>query len=308
MKWLKSSLVLLLILLTANAFLGYNIIRQHVNANYLNEEAVNNAVKIFVDSGIEITPEQIPLKKPDLMIGVSQKFDGAEDYYIKCAGKINGRGVSDSMTQHMINNGVRIIDNAYGEYFEFYENSFSFVYSTSSDLSAYDEHLSVFNSEEQSGGVKNEKELVSLINDRLLGKNEKYSLELISSAAFDDIVCLKLTQQYNGLPLVGCEIECVLAEDDIEFIRGALVFIDIEKSYTADLIDALNIMFEEKEAHDQSADPKNTLTVESVLTAYCPVFNSGSSEIYLVPAWRIEYMGNISNVRSMINGEICANQ
>ena len=305
MKWLKISLVLLLILLTANVFLGYNIIRQYISTNYLSEEAINNAIRLFDDSGIAITAEQIPSKRPDAMIGISKKFDGAEDYYIKCAGKINGRGVSDSMTQHMINNGVRIIDNTYGEYFEFYENSFSFVYSRSADFSVYDEYRSAFDLQ-QENGVKNEKELLLLIQERLFGNNENYSLQIVSSAALNNMTCLKLSQQYNNLPLVGCEIECILSEDDIEFIRGALVFIDIEKTYTADLIDALNIMFEEKEAHDQSAESGNTLTVESISTVYFPVFNSNSSEIYLAPAWCIDYVGNISNVRSMINGEICA--
>ena len=308
MKWLKISLVLLLILIVANIFLGYNIIRQYVSSNYLNDDAVDNAVTLLNDAGIAVSSEQIPAKKPDVLICVSQGFDGAEDYYFNAAGTINGRGVSDSMTQHMINNGVRIIDSEFGEYFEFYENGFSFVYSKESDFSVYDKYIS----DAQLSNIDNtsslDSELLDLVSTRLFGDNEKYSLKAISYAELNNTVCMKLAQYYDGLPLAGCEIVCVVTNGDIEYISGSLVLIDVESTYSADLIDALNIMFKEKEAYGQLTEGNNGIALESISVAYSPTFSSNMSEIYFVPSWSIKYVGNITNIRSMINGELCANQ
>lgn len=335
MRWSKITAVLNILLLAVNLFLIYNLNMQYSNTFLISTDSIEKTVNLLKKSNIYITETAIPRNKPDYKIYEGKFFTKLEEYYINTVKKLTGNNVTDDFTSHMINNGIRIIENTKGEIFEFYSDDiFSFKY-MKDEGAAYDGYVETDDAKEcvYDDNINNitvnklwelekiiEKKFSAAIEYKKSSDFEKINIDVkinkIYFNAEDNLYTVTFAQLIDGLEIYSCNAVCVISEGTMVYARGNLILTEADVNYNTELYDQISILFNEKVyIEQQKADEYNTVSQDSIpatdkyeitcfKSVYCINWNEDRSNFYLIPAWYIEYNGSEIRIRNAVNGNI----
>lgn len=333
MKWIKITAVSAFFLIAVNVFLLYNLARQYAGTSLIEEQTINKTIKILEKADIHISKDIIPLDKPHFEIFEGDFFSNLEEYYINSAVLLSGNKVTDDFTLHMINNGIKIIDNKSGEVLEFFDNDI-FAFSYMKDIK-YADYLNIFDINDSDMVFDSAKEDQSISSKKIVRKteqtvNEKFfgngDLSKVNNmrVKIDRVYYNKeknayLTegkQIFNGLEIYGCKVVCIIYGSELLYAEGNIIFTNTGNSYNTTLYDQLSVLFDEKTYIEQQINEpladvyaynKNTDDVFNITEfkcIYCISWNANRTKYYLIPSWYIEYNGNFARIRNAINGNI----
>lgn len=329
MRWIKITAVFTIFLLAVNIFLIYNLIQQYSNTSLIDSDTIKKTVMLLKKSDIYISEDLIPRKKPEYKIYEGAFYTDLEEYYINTAKKLSGNSVTDDFTLHMINNGIKIIENNRSEIFEFYnDNVFSFKYSIDSNISL-DKYTDPKAEKEiiYDAGINDTKsgkcqQIEDIINNKFFGNSKQTDLPKVSymqtkvkKITYDikeNIYIAECIQTLDGLKIYGCTVVCIINEKALIYAEGNIIFSVANNSYNTGLYDQINILFDEKayieQQNKENVTGKSTDSEAKYITGfeciYCINWNTDRSNFYLIPAWYVEYNGEIVRIRNAVNGNI----
>ncbi len=338
MKWIKITAVFIGLLLFVNMFLVYNLYIQYINISRIDPKSIDITVELLKKTGINISHDMIPDKKPNYKIYEGSFFNILEDYYINTAMHLSCNNVADDFTLHMINNGIKIIEKNNNEVFEFYnDNIFSFKYMSdrqlSTDLYAYIKKDSEKIYDVQRNNKDNiiYRKIEDLINAKFFfdfsekykttSKNSYMRVEVkkIYYNSIQNVYYTECVQKLEGLEIYPCEVVCVIFNDEIIYAQGIIIFYNIGSSYHTELYDQISVLFNEKayieqQRNELAAKERDSDISDAALSegaeiqnitdlkcVYNISWNTERSKYYLIPSWYIEYNGNIAKIRNAVN-------
>lgn len=333
MKWIKITAVSAVFLLAVNMFLIYNLTRQYAGTSLIDEQSIDKTIKLLEKADIYISKNVIPPKKPDFEIFEGDFFSNLEEYYINSAIQLSGNKVTDDFTLHMINNGIKIIDNNGGEVFEFYNNNiFAFRYVKENKYTDYLKEYEISDKEiiyetdnegSSNASIKIGRETEQTINKKFFGNgvllkdiNMPIKVDKIYYDKESEIYLTEGTQTFNELKIYGCEVVCIIYGGELIYAEGNIVFTNAGSGYNLALYDQISVLFEEKAYIEQQRNEpsddvsaynyntENILNITEFKCVYCISWNANRTKYYLIPSWYIEYNGNYARIRNALNGNI----
>lgn len=324
MNWSSVKNLLIAILLAANLFLIFNIIRQERTGNYISDEEIAGAVEVLAERGLIVPKSGIPKKKFKAAVYESIYND---EYYINAAAALT---LSERELLITLPDGGFSITARNGETVEF-GTEFSFSYSKYdiSDNLAYtditaDSFFLYKNEGEAIGAAKFE--ALSRKAKKILGSaassDDMFSAE-ISEGYYDaetDNYVLLARQYLKGYPVYSHYAVCVFSEDTLISAGGRWYFADTDKDYSTTLRDQINILFDNltvlrtkySEASGIGED-ETVITAEidenieipavkSVSPCYAIYWNADKTALYFIPAWQVEHIDGPTLVYNAANG------
>jgi len=317
MKWLKITMLFTIILAVVNAFLGYNIYRQYVIENQIDMTARNDTVALMKNSGINVTQDMIGIRKPSLLLCEFDFFEDYEEYCSRAAMIISGESVSENLTSHMINNGIKIIASESGDVFEFYDgNVFSFMYAAGGNT-----EWEKYESEEDdirlgklypsdSGSYKKYSSIIS--EDMFENNIDLYPPDDSFGIAVDEVyrdnksesVIVYFRQTYSGYPIHKMDAFAVICGEEVVYAKGSLIIGGIGKSYSSVLYDQINILLIEKNYLDFVGKEAEIMNITALDEVYTLFWNQERTKFYMIPSWNIQYDWQISHIRNMVDGDL----
>lgn len=318
MRWLKTLLLLTLILAVVNGGLLYNLYRIDRSAHYLDETMVDRTVSLLAQSGITVDKGRIPRKITVLPL-CEGKIEGEwEDYDLRIAMRLSGDSVAENFSLHMMVNGLKISNSVSGDQFVFYDGdrlSFSYqregneVWQDALDAFMQDESRAQYRALTESETDRARRQLGSALGygtDEK--KKEQFSLRVEEGYRTPDgaYSVLRCVQLFDGFAISNCEAVFLLSGGRILCASGAMLLIGSVNDYAVTLRDQLNILFSEREEQPSPADDESQTDGETVLERmellYSVSFSSDFKTVYLIPAWRMTYRDGSVSVRSALDG------
>lgn len=313
MNWTSVKNLLIAILVAANLFLIFNIVRQDRTREYIPEEEIIGAAEILSERGLSVDRGVIPDKKFD--IPVYQSSYG-EDYYTKTAEALCR---SEREMLYSLPNGGISITLKNGARMEF-DTEFGFIYYTAnvSDTDAYTEITEDYFTENNSGTpviAARMKALDEIATDLLctcLSDASPFGALTVSAyTESNGFTYLLARQTLDGYEIYSHYAICVFAGDDLIFAHGRWYFSDSEKNYPTDLYDQVSILFTDlqtlKSRNADGAEANKNVelpSVEAVSPRYAAYWNADKSAIYFIPAWQIDHTEGLIIVYNATNGEV----
>lgn len=313
MNWTSVKNLLIAILVAANLFLIFNIVRQDRTREYIPEEEIFGAAEILSERGLRVDKTAIPDKKFDIPVYQSPY---GEEYYTETAEALCR---SEREMLYSLPNGGISITLKNGARMEF-DSEFGFSYYTSnvSDTDAYTEITADYFTESSSGTPVSTARLkaldeiaAGLLCTRLSDASPFGALTVSAYTESDGFTYLLARQTLDGYEIYSHNAICVFAGDDLIFARGRWYFADSEKNYPTDLYDQVSILFNDLQTlKSMSADGAETNknaplpSIEAVAPRYAAYWNADKSAIYFIPAWQIDHIGGLTIVYNATNAEV----
>lgn len=339
MNWSSVKNLLIAILVAANLFLVYNIVRQNRIRGYIPAEEVAGAVELLAERGLAVDEECIPLKKIKAAVYESMYSD---EYYTEAA-----QAMSASPREMLLAlpEGGFSITARNGDLAEF-DTEFGFRYTKNdkSGVKAYTDITAESFSELSKGWQ-------TLSGSRMKQLSGKADAFLGSRASADSDLHTEIkvgyTDPQSGLDyllavqLVGeGEIYshfaiCVFEGESLISAHGRWFFDDLQDDYSTELIDQVNILFSDltrlksglaaysaeredgplpEEPAGEGKYPDGT-DGEAELPAvigmdlcYITYWNADKSALYFIPAWQIDHNDGSFAVYNATNGTTYASK
>ena len=235
MNWGSVKNLLIAMLVVANLFLLYNISVQNRRQSYMDETEVKNAIKLLADSGLEIDPSHVPLRRFDADIYESMYGD---NYFDKVSETLSG---SKRESRNILpDGGMRIIVEN-GESFEF-DGGFGFVYRKNNNLAATaytDITVEKFGESSEIYGELGKTRLAGLANKAGDFLNsccpDETRLSVRAGGGFynetEGCYYILVSQLLYGIPIYGHNVVCVFSGDTLVEAYGRWYFGGVETSY-----------------------------------------------------------------------------
>ena len=313
MKWKHVKSLMLVLLLAVNVFFIYNIIHQYNVSYRIDETALENTVGILKESGIYIEKDVVPKEK---MTEKVHEFLYDDDYFSMLTERLCGNG---SYTAYTIpDGGVKYVMDDSGDVVEF-TYPFGLYYASSGDkgvqyISDYMAACDTKNMETVSGGVY--KSLFYEALSKLLpmstgeeGDSDDKVILYIKNAFHDtekDRYIVSLGEKMNGMEINGCDMICAVEDGKLIYADGNMILSQPSADYSASLCDQLTVLFYERKYYTEKEPiEESEVKIITVMNSlYCVTWNSAMKNYYLIPAWNIEYIDGIVNIRNAINGDL----
>ena len=285
----KITPVLLAILAAAAVFLAAYFAVMYRNINYLPGEALDNLCEILSADSIRIDRNIVPLKREKGTIYVCESDGYSENVAKQLGGSdIKYRFATPDGETMLLYNGA-ILEFASG---------FAFRYRSDQTVSYTDGALS----EDDTDGMRtlspgSAKDVEDAVTAFLEGGNRSFDdrdkLNLVT----------KIRQVYeeNGIYYVECvrtidELEitenrvvCVVCDGKVAEAVGKWCFLTLGQSYSSQLTDVFNILFNVKKEIDgirASGDPQR-VTVEAINRCYTLYYLEDDEGFCFIPCWQI---------------------
>lgn len=329
MNWSSVKNLLIMILVAANLFLVFNIIRQDRTRNYISDEEIKSAVVLLSERGLIVPRSAVPEKKFKAAVYESLYSD---EYFTEAA-----QAMTNSERELILSlpNGSFSITAKNGETVDF-DTEFGFVYSkySTSDTAAYTDITA-----DNFGTYKAEGEAMS--GGRLKALSKKAEAFLNSGAFSDNALraevydgyydadtgysVLLAVQSVNGYNIYSHNAVCVFSNDTLIFAQGRWYFAPLNEDYTTELRDQINILFEDLSAlktvvllDSQSENgvwPENIPeaseeidleipAVKSVNSCYVIYWGADKTALYFIPAWQVDHINGLTIVYNATNSTI----
>ncbi len=327
MNWSSVKNLLIAILVAANLFLIFNIIRQDRVRNYISDEEIAGAVELLAGRGLVVPKSGIPEKRFKAAVYESLYSD---EYYTNAAQALTA---SERELLISLPDGGFSITAKNGETVEF-DTEFSFSYSkydisepmaytdiTAENFARYKENGDTI------GGAKYESLARKAEKFLNLGVPADYMLAAdVIGGYYDkgnDSYILLARQYLNRYPVYSHYAVCVFSEDELIFAAGRWYFAPLDEDYSTTLRDQINILFEDLSAlRAEYASPteadgemetetvpefdENTEipAIKSVSPCYAIYWNGDKTALYFIPAWQVEHINGLTIVYNATNSTI----
>ena len=328
MNWSSVKNMLIAMLVAANLFLIYNIVRQDRTQDFIPEAEVDGALELLEARGLSVPKDAVPLKRFDARVYESLYSEG---YFTDCAEALSGFG--REMLYTLPGGGITItmLDGSFVDF----DTEFGFRYASAgiSDADAYtDITVNSFDGDkyEAVGAAKlrslSEK-AVSFLCSRL-ADGSALGVNVIDSYTRDGITYLLAHQTLDGYELYSHFAVCAFSEDKLIYAHGRWYFSDVSEDHRAKLCDQVSILFNDLQAlrenvtvlrapdsnsaeadipemeHEGGIFKMPLPAVEAIKPCYATYWNVDKTAIYLIPAWQIEHSNSLTAVYNAISGII----
>ena len=298
--------VLAVILLVACGIVAVTLIRMRHSMDYVPSDAVDNLVEILERDGIRIDREIISEKREN---GTVYVFD-SEGYTRTVAELLSGSVIRDS---YIIPDGeLLILEN--GDRCEFSEN-FSFHYRAKDadefspnivDLRYYAKAVTEEDAEEAVDAVKAFLENGS----RTFSGDVEFSGTIGIDGIWEEagIRYVLCSRTIDGVTITGNLVLCTVEGEKVTAAYGTWCFFTPGTSYSAQLSDILNILFNVKKdlspaaGTGGNASGGETVTIESITSCYSLYFFGEEENFCLIPCWQIATDTRGELIYNAING------
>lgn len=330
MNWSSVKNLLIAILVAANLFLIFNIVRQDRTRGYISDGELRDAIELLGERGFSVLEAAVPTKRFKAPVYESQYDD---EYYTEVATTLSG---SEREMLYTMPNGGISISTKNGIWLEF-DNGFDFRYSKFdiSNSAAYTEITAdTFANAAAAGSVltaSRMKSISSAVSDflcRLQPKDSPLSAKTVGAFTDSSGRTFVLAEQYlDGYKVYSHYAVCVFEDTKLIFAHGRWYFSDIGKSYSTELCDQVNILFTDMtflksnvanamlENGGENADSSSSLTdsesenivlpsVSSVTACYAAYWNSDKTALYFIPAWQIDHIDSLTIVYNAANATV----
>ncbi len=328
MNWSSVKNLLIAILIAANLFLVFNIVRQDRTRGYISEGEIRDAAELLDERGFSVPLDIIPTKKFKAPVYESHYGD---EYYTEVATALSG---SEREMLYTLPNGGISISTQSGAFIEF-DNEFDFRYSEFDipGSAAYTEITAdTFAAASREGAALGNTRMRSLSSaaSAFLTKQQtndsQLTAEIVGAFTDADGRTFVLAEQYlAGYKLYSHYAVCVFEDSELIFAHGRWYFSDVDKDYNTELCDQINILFTDMttlraslagtsptDGEGDNAQPskdsysKNiTLPAVSAVTpCYVVYWNSNKTALYFIPAWQIDHIDSLTIVYNATNGTV----
>lgn len=325
MNWSSVKNLLIAILVAANLFLIFNIIRQDRARNYISEEEIAGAVEVLADRGLVVPKSGIPRKRFKAAVYESLYSD---EYYTNAAQALTA---SERELLISLPDGGFSITAKNGETVEF-GTEFSFSYSkydTSEPLAYTDITAENFARYKDTGDDIGPAKYESLVRKTKKFLNSGVPADyMLSADSFDgyydkdsDSYIILARQYLNGYPVYSHYAVCVFSGDELTYSCGRWYFAVLDEDYTTSLRDQINILFEDLAAlraeyshTEEQSDEGETVpefdenteipAIKSVSSCYAIYWNGDKTALYFIPAWQVEHIDGLVIVYNATNSTI----
>lgn len=256
---------------------------------YLSPDTLNDIVAILAESGVDIDSSIIPAKKRNDNV----YFFGSDDYNSTVARLLSGDEIK---SEYVIPDGEIIVMGG-GSLFELH-NDYSFRYSRDGEKHKLP-NTNLFNDSDMHTQLYDriKKTATEFLDSGSKNFNlaGKISVETHIEKIFENdgkyyAVC---SRTIDGVEITGNTVVITYEDGIITGAEGTWCFLTEGKSYSAQLSDILNILFNvKKELHGTKDD---RVRITSVGMCYSLYYYGGGEEFCLIPCWQImtENDGNI---------------
>lgn len=280
--------------------LGITLLSINIKSASIPDKAIEDLVSILEKEDIHINPELVSSKITSGRIYVCE----SDEYNTSVSELIGGSKV---MSVYSVPNG-EIIYLTSGERFEFYKN-FSFKYSKSGEDVVSMSQVVLDEGMENLTG-KALKNIGSIAIDFLDSGSLDYAVG--SGLEVDTVVrgmwekdgkhYALCSREINGNSITGNLVLCTISGGEVVEAYGTWCFLNIASSYSAQLYDSLNILFNVKK--EISAIDHGRVEIQSVDLCYSLYFLGDDREFCLIPCWQIITDSAGEFIYNAINGTL----
>lgn len=310
MGWTRLKLILAAVLLAANGILLVCVISLYRSTEYLPEDALRRVSVMLAENGISVAESAIDGKKTDLVI-----YEGelGEDYYTNTAEALSGSITELSFSTPTgyvmtMENGDRLaFSGGFGIRFE---RAQAPEFRALSELS--DESLTALT-------ASDERRLSRAVGT-FLGAAEpslpdtqalSLSRELLYSgedaeSGIHYCVCAQYARNTRVFSFVSA---FAVYENTVIGMTGEWCFSQMDTSYSAQLMDQVNILYSVKDRvlEERAEDGTTVAGIRALTIGYAAYFRSDSDRFYLIPAWNAEMDGGKKYIINAVDGTIYTN-
>lgn len=284
MQQKKIIIVLIGILTTACIVLALNLVFLIRTSAYLPDEAVDDIVAILAEADIRIDPDIISTKREQGTVYVCNSGD-----YSKTVAELLGRGRVQS--SYIIPDGeILLLDN--GARFDF-GGDFSFRY----DRNGINDGTGQFDLSLSADHVSEEKrtEITEIVVDFL----DSGSREFENTGKMSVVTTVDTIWENAGVYYALCSRSiddvaitenialCTIESGEVTEAFGRWSFLTLGESYSAQLSDLFNILFNVKKEIGTSASEQGGVTIESIDQCYSLYFYGDGEDFCLIPCWQV---------------------
>ena len=274
--------VLASVLAVACVICAVILISVYKKNNYIPDEAVNNIVEILSSSGIEIDGDIIPTRRESGKVYIC----GSDGYNENVTRLLLGEEI---VSTYATPDGEIILTGS-GGLLEFGKN-FYFRYSSdgekrtvpdAKDMSAYGKTETAFR-----------ENIIKAVTDFLDSGSREFSLsrqirvetkvERISEIG--DTAYVVCTRTIDGIEITDNTVICTYEDGKVTGVEGGWCFLTGGESYSAQLSDILNILFNVKNEIGSANGQK--VRIESIEKCYSLYYYGDGAEFCLIPCWQI---------------------
>ncbi|MBQ8249619.1 MAG: hypothetical protein IJY93_07045 [Clostridia bacterium] len=326
MNWSSVKNLMIAILVAANLFLVYNVVRQGRTLRYVDEEEIRGAIELLERDGLSVHFDDVPKEKFKAYVYESLYSD---EYYTEAAEALTG---SKRELLYALPEGGISIRTENGSTVEF-DTDFGFRYvsvdnldaSTYTEITADNfEAFSKNKSELTASELKSHSKKAAEILDEAVGGDGELSTK-VKLSCYDestDMTYLLATQTLDGYEVYSHYALCVFEGDELVFAKGRWYFAPIDEKYSTELYDQVNILFSDLETlrsgvatllEDDGEDTKisidaapesEPIEVNSMSACYVIYWNSEKTSLFFIPAWQIEHNNGHDIVYNAANGTV----
>lgn len=274
--------MLAVILLIACGIVSVSLLRMLHNMNYIPSEAVEDLVEIMARDGILLDQDIVSEKREH---GTVYLFD-SDDYNRTVAELLGGAVVRD--TYAIPHGELLILEN--GNRCEFTENfSFRYCADNADEFSPDIVDLRYYGTPKTEEDAKTAVEAVrnflgngsrAFSGDRELRVDVEID-EIREVTGIEYVLC---SRTIDGVKITGNLVLCTVKNGVVTAAYGTWCFFTEGTSYSAQLTDLLNILFNVKK-HLTPADSE--ITIESIHSCYSLYFFGEEENFCLIPCWQI---------------------
>ena len=277
--------ILICLLVLSCLVLGIFLYSIDRRANYLPDESIDSLVRVLRESNIEIDPEIISAKIDTGTVYLNR----SEDYHTTVASLLADGKVKST---YKIPDGV-IMTTDRGEMFSFGDN-FSFDYHSSGehvdipdlwDGTYLSGHLTDTKYKEISKTAADFLDRGSKVTDT----DGKISVVTVVDNIFekDGIYYVICSRTIDGVEITDNTALCTVKDGRVVDAGGTWCFISLGDSYSAQLSDILNILFNVKKEIVSTRETPKTVTILGVERCYSLYFLGNNEEFCLIPCLKI---------------------
>ncbi len=329
MNWSTVKNLLIAILVAANLFLIFNIVRRDRSRQYLDEKTVSDAISLLSDRGLSVDESCVPLRKFDASVYESSYND---EYYTGVAKRLSG---AEREILLSLPSGGFSITCAGGAVVDF-DGEFGFMYMgndnfgqraytdiTSDNIDSYAK-----NGTEPKGSEK--RKLTKLASSFLTAQDtEGNAPEAEITNIFSDeetgLTYVFAVQKLNEYPVNSHYAVCVFDGEAVIGAYGRWFFSDFGEVHSVELWDQINILFADMEAlksdgsstaeradnggsvgadGEDAADGAELPSVKSMEACYVAYWNADKTSLYFIPAWLIGHSDGQTTLYNALNGTV----
>ncbi len=299
MRQNKIILLLSCVLAISCVILAATLYSVNRKGNHLPDSAIEDIVNVLAADNITVDPEIIGAEVERGTVYVSDS-SGYNSTVAELIGGVN------TWASYIVPGGEIIVLTS-GARFEFYEN-FSFRYSRDEGASNLLDGFELTDANEitNSDTVERIGEIVKSFLDSgnrnvAEGNNAGIVTELNGVWEKDGKHYALCSRTVGGVAMVGNSILCLVEGGAVTQASGTWCFITLGKSYSAQLMDHLNILFNVKK-EISSTHPAGEVRIKSIESCYSLYFID--DDFCLIPCWQVETDTLGKFIYNAINGEL----